>query len=234
MDDKDVTAVVKAGIRTLLAAMPYAGAAAQAWSEYEQHVESRRIEQYFAALRAELQSMGSRLQSLENYFLSPEVPALIEKAARQVQYEPIDSKRHLFARAVARLLSYGQTISYGQKLSVLNAVDALTELDLQVLALFSQGDVLRVDRLDSRFNATGLRDDDKLGNLVAVLARLESMGLIGETSSRDRMDMFSWSGDAGHWTNRWREKYFELLPLGRAVVQCLTSPMEHDSESASR
>ena len=57
-----------------------ASSIAQAWNEYESHVQFKRIEESFNHLRDHIGKIEDRIKNAEEYILrSGEVPSLIEK-----------------------------------------------------------------------------------------------------------------------------------------------------------
>lgn len=224
MDDR-TRAIVKASIRSLAAAAPVAAQLAQVWNEYDSYVQSKRIEEFFRVFQRAVQSLQERLNLVECHLTKVnDFAELLERSIEKIQREPSETKRRLFAWALANGLAAASSQTFDIKASVIETLDTLIESDLDKLRAFSSGRRMQVDQLlsDSQF----YRDEEALGEagwpLIVSLSKLESRGLIGETVPVNRG--FNYPGEATHWINRWRRKTFELTPFGKVLLESISEP----------
>ncbi len=58
------SAIVKGGIRSIVASIPVAASLGQAWNEYETHRTSSRIQELFENLKARLETLSSEVSDI--------------------------------------------------------------------------------------------------------------------------------------------------------------------------
>jgi hypothetical protein len=77
---------IKVGLRSISASVPVAASLAQAWNEYEAHLQSKRIETFFKDFRNELNNLNEKLESSKNYIIeSGEIPSFIERTIDRIR-----------------------------------------------------------------------------------------------------------------------------------------------------
>lgn len=231
MDDDErlsrstVGALIEGGLRSLAASIPGAASLGQAWSEYENHKQSERIEKFFRALTDALKRLESRIRAAEEHIVkSGELPDLMQRAVSSSQRANDDRKIKVLADALASSLAAGAKVKYEDKLNILDTLDSLTYEDIQVLSYFSQGRILQVDQIFRNPELRGSTPDDKLGLLVHSLSKLDSRGIVGETTP-ETFRVVGGVGNPGSWFNRWRERYYVLLPFGKLLVDALQAKL---------
>jgi len=219
------TKLIKGGLRSIAASVPFAASLAQAWSEYEGHKQSERTDKFFRELREALSLHEARIRAVENHITtSGEFPDLIERAVTSAQRTNSDEKIKRLAQALASSLAAGNTVHYEDKLNLLDALDSLTEEDILLLSHFADGRIQHVDQIFQTTNLRGSNQEEKLGFLILSLSKLESRAIIGETSP-ETFRVVGGVGDPSAWFNRWRAKYYVLLPFGKLVVSALQSKL---------
>lgn len=225
-ESKELTTskLIKGGIRSIAASIPFAASLAQAWSEYEGHLRSERSDRFFREFREELERQEERIRAVETYTIqSGEFADLLERAVASAQRTNSEEKIKRLAQALVSSISAGSTIHYEEKISLLDALDSLTEEDIRILSQFADGRTKRVEQIFRGLDLRGSNQDEKLGFLILSLSKLESRGIIGETSAPGPEEGIGGAGPMDSWFNRWRAKYYELLPFGRILVSSLSS-----------
>ncbi len=217
--------IVKRGLRTVIAAVPTVGGFfAQAWSEYEGYVQSKRLDEFFDELAKQCKQLQERIQKMEEYIKgSSEIPTLMERIIYNVERETSQGKRRMYAEALAKSAAVGPEISFDQKLTSIDTLDVLTETDIKVLGYFAPGYRIQVSQM---LPSAGPWNQlaEPLGKLVVSISKLESRGLLSQTSSANIV--FGFEGDADHWVNRWRRKTFEITPFGKTFVELVGAKPE--------
>ncbi|MGA2625172.1 MAG: hypothetical protein ABSF91_15050 [Bacteroidota bacterium] len=215
--------LVKGSLRSIAASFPVFSSFAQAWSEYEGHKQAERVDKFFQHFANELQRQEAKIRAAENHIKeSGEFPELIERAIASAQRTNSEQKIKRLAQALVSCISAGNAVDYGDKLSLLDALDSLTENDMAVLSIFVDGKTRRVEQIFRNTSLRGLSQDEKLGLLILSLSKLESRAIIGETSAPGS-DFIAGIGPMDDWFNRWRAKYYVLLPFGKLIVSSLSS-----------
>ncbi len=217
--------IVERGLRTVAAGVPVVGGLlAQAWSEYEGHVQSERLDEFFGEFAKRCKQLEERILKVEEHTKTlSEFPALIERVIYQVERETSERKRRMYAEALAKSMAAGGEISFDEKLTSIDTLDLLTDIDIKVLGYFVPGYRIQVSQMlpsDAPWNQLA----GPLGKLVVSISKLESRGLLSQTSSANIV--FGWEGDADHWINRWRRKTFEITPFGRTFVELVGAKPE--------
>lgn len=62
-----VAGLIKSGLRSIAASIPVAASISQAWNEYESHLQSKRIEQFFQLLQPEIVRVKERIKLVEDH-----------------------------------------------------------------------------------------------------------------------------------------------------------------------
>jgi hypothetical protein len=220
--DTTTSALIKGGLRSIAASVPIVASFGQAWSEYESQTKSLRVDEFFRTFRELVARMQAELTEVKHHIeTSGEFPALLEKTVEHVQRELSARKRRLYAQALLNNVVAGPARPYEEKLNIIDALDALTERDLQLLHNFASGADIQIN--DFVFSTQFFRDERdweaQLGPVVASLSKLVARGLVSETAPANRA--FDYSGSADHWINRWRRKTFVLIPFGKIVLESL-------------
>lgn len=218
-------AIIKAGLRSIATAIPGLSSLGQAWNEYDSFRTGQRIEELLKNMQGEFDDLRDRncLNEKQIDAIRDEVPSLIEVAVEKVRREFRHEKRRLYARLLVRLINGDTTIPYDEKVSWLHEFDVISPADLKILQSFPANYGRRVAELpNSAFSGFPLaQSDDKCGEFVASLSKLEARGLIGETTTSRSMDMSESFGDPASWTNKWGNRVLGLLPAGRRLRDLL-------------
>ncbi len=217
------SAIVKAGLRSIAASIPGLASLGQAWNEYDSYKTGERISELFDDVQEELNSLRDKQQIHEDLINASrdEIPSLIEITVERVRKEFSREKRRLYAQLLSRLVNNGNTVPYDEKASLLHEFDVLTVEDVRVLSLFPRNRGIHVSELDhASLNFSGT-PQQKLGSLIVILAKLESRGLIGATSTGRGVDVTSTVGDPETWENAWKNRVLGLLPAGERLRDLL-------------
>lgn len=225
-DEFNIKDVIKAGLRSSAASIPALASFLQLWNEHEAVELKRRLDKFWNAFIYESKYVQNKIQEIMDQvslhedkisYLSESI-ALIERAVLYARQEPSGFKQDLYAVAVVNSISSGTEVSYDEKLSILDAINMLTETDLNVLKRFSGKRSIMVDDMPE---ADG--DDDTMSNLVLSLSKLISRGLISETSRSKSINSITFYGDSERWDNKWRIKQYGILPFGEKLLKLIQS-----------
>ena len=213
---------IKVGLRSISASVPVAASLAQAWNEYETHLQSKRIDTFFEDFRNELNNLSEKLESSKNYIIeSGEIPSFIERTIYKIRRENSDDKRKRFARLLSNIVTDQENASYDDKLTFIETLDTLTDQDILILSLFVPGQSILVNKLERNSLLKSIPHNDRMGIIVLSLSKLESRGIIGETDRHGNTASLALWGDEKSWENRWRKKFMEILPHGVLFVKSL-------------
>jgi hypothetical protein len=219
-------------VRTLAQINPVSACLATAWNEYETKKANERLDYLFKVLNNEIKIQDGRYIELQDRISNGKYTAqYIESVARSIVHEASEIKQELYGRILSNCL-IESNISDEEKLNAISTLDSLFEIDIEMLKRFGFGKSIRVEDL---VPASG--NSSELGKVIAVLSKLESRGLIGESDSGDGSPINMWVGNENHWTNRWNNKYFSILPFGKTFLGLLSShasPSEHISDDKQR
>jgi len=88
------------------------------------------------------------------------------------------------------------------------------------LNLFKPNISTRITKIIEHFGINS-NDHNKLSTLITSLTKLESRGLIGE-SDNPGTESYAGFGTPDHWTNRWQDKHYEIMPNGISFLAYLS------------
>jgi len=211
---------IKFGLKTIAASFPVAASFAQAWSEYESRVQFDRIQRFFDEFGRELDAIKDRVEKAENYIKgSGEVPSQIERTVDKIRKEVSDRKRKIYAHLLSNLVTTSGTLTYDDKITFIDSLEALTEQDLTILSLFKPDQQLRVKDVMNSPILKDLSENERLNKLAVSLSKLESRGLISEAIGPADQGVMAKIYDSFGWQEKFRDKYFELLPHGLTFMK---------------
>jgi hypothetical protein len=210
--------LVAVGLRSIAASFPVAGSFATLWSECETVRNQKRIEEQIQFLREAVSKCEERLRKTKAQGETfADFPDLLERVLEYVKREQQESKRRRFAFSLIQMFTAPTKLQYDTKVSILEALDTLTETDIAWLARFAVGPERVANFTDSQvFWQDPETRAEVVGHLAASLAKLESRALIAETA--DRGDVFESEGRPTSWVNQWRRKTYELTSFGTLLV----------------
>lgn len=213
--------LIESGVRSIAASIPIAASLGQAWNEYETHLMGKRIQELFDNVKSVMRDLHQRLDIHEDLIAKcrDQFPSLLEMTIDKVRREFSDEKRRLYAHLLARLVLDGGARSYDEKVTLIESLDALTELDLMVLELFKGNPEVTVKNLD--LGPLGLSGDvnEQLQQLACCLSKLESRGLILTTFTHTGLVITP--DGVEQWLARWSETKYRVLPMGQKVIDAL-------------
>ncbi len=130
--------LINSGVRSIAASIPVAASLGQAWNEHETYRMGERIQELFENVKSEMKDINQRLDIHEDLIAEcrDQFPSLLEMTIDKVRREFSEEKRRLYAHLLARLVLDGNARTYDEKTTLIESLDALTELDLQVLRVF--------------------------------------------------------------------------------------------------
>ena len=214
----DRGSIIKSGLRSIAALIPGASPLVQAWTEYESYQQNRRIEQFFDALRSEIQADAAQLHAqLDAAVTVSQFPELLERAATYASRTSSSKKHRAYARAIKGIITSGDPAKDDACFSILDTIDILTESDVAVLGCFAAGDVVVVE--DLRRNRERLSSPAR-SNIEIALPKLQSRGLIVDTTPLPQ------PRDFRNDSRRWGNMCFQITMFGHEVVELLNDTRE--------
>ena len=222
MDNELSKEIIASGIRSISASFPGFATIGQAWTEYQYHKMNSRIEEFFENVKDELCDVEDKiLEVIDSIIDREEFPYLLEYTIERVQREASEKKRIQFAHVLSRLLAVGSKYRLDEKRNVLETLDTITEEDIIIFSLISSNHPIRIEFLEKSYmNSPEFHGTNFIGILAKSVSKLESRGLISETNGDTS---FARVGNKDHWKNRWRQKYYELIPYGEFFFDMLVA-----------
>ena len=220
MENNKIENSIKIGLKTIAASFPVAASFAQAWSEYESRVQFDRIQRFFDEFGRELDAIKDRVEKAENYIKrSGEVPSQIERTVDRIRKEVSARKRKIYAHLLSNLVTTSGTLTYDDKITFIDSLEALTDQDLTILSLFKPDQQLRVKDVVNSPMLKDLSGNERLNKLALSLSKLESRGLISEAIGPADQGLMAKIYDSFGWQDKFKDKYFELLPHGLTFMK---------------
>ena len=213
MKSDDIYSIISVSLRSIASSFPVAASIANAWNEVEGKIREKRINEYFEILRLKFSQVEKEIEKVQNVLEQEEVAELIEKTISKILTTPSKYKRTLFANTFINSLIEWEKLSHDTKISIIESLDVLTNQDLQVLRHFKSGQIIRIDRLLNVLTELYGTKEERLSLLIVSLTKLESRGIIGQTAT-SAGDVYGGAGLPDEWTNRWQNRYYEILPFG--------------------
>lgn len=168
-----------------------------------------------------LESLKGRVDNIEGICqqIRDQFPSLLEVTIEKVRKEFSQEKREIYADVLVGLLFRRYEYPYEDKVAVIHGLDALSPADLEVLKLFRGKEQSAAKELDwQSLNLPG-GNNQKLAELVSMLARLESRGLI-ITASTSNLAIYPPEG-LDKSIALLIETQYRILPLGQRILSTL-------------
>ncbi len=132
--------LIKAGLRSIAASVPYDASISQAWNEYESYQQKKRIEGFFTFFKKELELVREQVKEMKSYIKeSGEIPSLLEQVIQRIRYEPNTNKTQRYAFLLTKCICFGNIISYEKKLNYIELLDFIGEEDIEILSSIRLG-----------------------------------------------------------------------------------------------
>jgi hypothetical protein len=218
-----LSTIVGSGLRTIEASFPGFASLGQAWSEYENYRAGERATELMNNLKNKLESLQDKVDNIEDIYKKTrdQFFSLLEVTIEKVRKEFSKQKREIYADVLANLSFQQYEYPYEDKVAVIHSLDALNPADLEVLKLFRGKDQSAVKDLDwQNLNLPGDDNNQKLAELVSMLARLESRGLIITAKMPDALVLYPPDGLEKQ-IARLIEAQYRILPLGQRILSTL-------------
>lgn len=213
--------IINGGLRSIASSIPVLASLGQAWSEYENFQTGKRISELMENLKRKLEELSKRINNFEEtcQHISEEFPSLLEITIDKVRKEFSQEKRRIYADVLANLSFQQYQEPYEDKTSVLHSLDALNPKDLEVLKLFRSREESAVKELN--WESLNLQGDNnqKITELLSMLAKLESRGLI-ITARLSDVAIYPIDG-LDKSIARLSETQYRILPLGKKILSTL-------------
>jgi hypothetical protein len=211
-NESKFTAIVKTGIRSIAASFPVAASLANAWSEWDANKKWEYVLEFFKEAERKFSEFEERINVQEQFLKTEEAPHLLTLTLEKVMREHREEKRKRFVEFFLNSLAIANTIEFDEKRYFLEVLDELDEYDIQILSLIKESGKIKIDKIK----------DLGLDKIIVSISKLQSRAIISETSRGKPVDTMGWTGNIDSWENRWRKKWFELLPIGKRFIEFLT------------
>jgi hypothetical protein len=215
----DIVDVGKSILQILGADVPGLKHWVAVWDKHDALELRRRVERFWQAFVIEAHHSDARFGHLARDVTSlQEQLDILARTVSNVRSEFSENKQALYARvAVNALLLVDGRITHDERLSAIDALDRLTDTDMQVLHRFKEGKTFQIRHL----LASASKEEDELSRLIVSIRKLEARGLINRTSGKDAIKSSAVMGSEDHWANQWKYSYYELLPFGSKVIRLI-------------
>lgn len=220
-EEKSLARIVKGGLRSIAASFPGFASLGQAWAEYENIRTGDRITELMDNLKIHLEKLSTRCDNVEEVtdHIREEFPSLLEIAVDKVRKEFSQEKRELYAKVLANLSIAQYQQPYDNKIAILHSIDTLNPNDLDVLKLFTGRDEAALKDLNWRSLDLEGDDNEVLGELAGMLAKLESRGLI--ITARLQTGVVRVPHGLDQAMARISDTLYRILPLGKRLLSAL-------------
>jgi len=218
-----LSTIVGGGLRSIAASVPGLASIGQAWNEYENYRTGERITELMNNLKNKLESLQDKVDNIEDIYQKTrdQFFSLLEVTVEKVSKEFSKQKREIYADVLTNLSFQRHEYPYEDKVAVIHSLDALNPADLEVLKLFRQQDQSAVRELNWRsLNLPGDDINQKFCELISMLARLESRGLIITTKMPGSLVIYPPDG-LDQSIARLIETQYRVLPLGQKILSTL-------------
>ena len=187
-------------LRTAMSAIPVLAPLATWWSEFNASKTAKRLPVFIDALNALTNLHSRELDAIKtDTSKNEERIAILEVTVDKVVKEWQSEKVKLHAQLAINNLISNDPIQL--KMSILEHFSELTLEDIRVLGPLTRSPSLQV----SDFH-------EPVEDLIPILSKLESRGLITQTGHGNRM---IWSTAAvDNWQNQWKHKFYTATPFG--------------------
>jgi hypothetical protein len=211
---------IAATFRTAAELHPVLALLGQAWSEYESYKTGKRIEELINNLAQELEEWKQKVNTSADAVQPPaDFAELFEHTVEKVRKEFDEAMRAKYARLLARIIADGDRHKHAENVQLIESLDALSELDLRILALFKGKEESAIGDLQLETLGLGSDANSQTWQVAASLAKLESRGLILRISTNTGV-VYVQSG-LNKDTARWRETKYRLLPIGQLLIDAI-------------
>ena len=216
--NNEIEKFIGIALRSISASVPIAASWAQVWNEYNSTQQNRKLELFFQELEDLAKNQSIEIRNAMTATFNDEFPHLIEKTAEHVKKSLDEKKIHDNAVILVNALKAGSSMTVDRKLYAIETLNILTSDDIEVLRKIPEQSPIKVESILGIENSRHANIEAALGDLVVSLAKLESRGLIAESSSLSYMSVSTSIGDPGHWRNRTLSKHYVLLPFGMSFL----------------
>ncbi len=217
--------IAGAALRSMGTSFPGVASLTQLWSEWEQSKWRNRIVEFVNDLCREIDWLRARVNDLEDRCekVKEEFPPLVEAAAHAASCEPSRARRRMFARATVRLLLLEETAPVQEKVALMRELETLTDLDLKVLKVFSDGraHVLKKEQQTWASLGLGQSQQEQVQSLYGPMCKLEARGLLAGTPLPAGVSFVGDDGIPLNWSCLNRRMW--IMPRGRVLLHALGS-----------
>lgn len=201
--------IVRACITSIAGLNPFSGALVGAYLQHMDNQRWKNVEQLFTGISEQMEIHGEKLTELSKRTDPDEILHLMFIAIDNVQFEYKEARRTRYAELFVNSILLENEISYDEKRVFFQLFNELSEADIDLFGKFNNHD--HIIDLES-FRKIGVPDGFNLEQVVPLVIRLESRGLITEMLNAKNIKY--WEGDIDSFDSIWRNKVYTLTPIG--------------------
>jgi len=218
-DNTKTKEIICSTARSIGASFPLAASIVHAWSEQESKKRWDNCQEFFEEIFSEMAELKEEFKKIHDS--NPdETQHLLSLTLEKVMREHREEKRKKFAEFFVKTTCRGEKITFDEKRFFLEILDELNEFDLSLLILIKNNGKLKLGNL--RFQQVLTKREEELSRYIVSISKLQSKGLIGETSFSGVIDYNVSGGNPNDWQNRCLKPWFEVLPMGKKFLESLT------------
>lgn len=200
----------KTAAKAIIGEIPGLSAFLDVWNEHEAIEQERKLKLFLKAFVYAANANEKRFKALENDVKSVnERMDEFGRILKSVKEEVSESKVGLLSSFAINIFLSPE--NHDTKINLLLAFNELTETDFNILSVFGDKQTYRIEK----FVTGNLTFED----LILPFSKLESRGLIGETSGKDMVTRIPHVN--ADWRDKWESKYYEILPAGKQLLKML-------------
>jgi len=166
------------------------------------------VEEFFSDVRKNMQDHEDRLHELYDRTDPEENLHLMFITIDKVQFEYQEARRKEYAKLFVNSILVGNQITFDEKRMFIQLFGELSDADVSLLGKFFKN-------LAAVKNGVPLEVfRPNLTEIVPLVARLESRGLIFQRFDDYNVRVERWEGSIKNFDSRWRNKVYGLTPVG--------------------
>lgn len=211
--------IVQAGLTSIAKLNPLTGALVDAYTEHKNNKRWSDVGKFFEDVRQQMEVHEEKIKELYTKTDPDEILHLMFIAIDNVEFEYQESRRTKYAKLFVNSILLGNQISFDEKRFFFQLFNELSEADIDLLGKFNKRSHYRIDL--EYFRQIGLPEGEGFGleQIIPLVVRLESRGLIIEIP--DAKKITAWEGSQNSLDSIWRNKICTLTPIGVKFIMFL-------------
>lgn len=202
--------IVRACVTSIAGLNPFTGMLANAYFQHMDDQRWRYVEKFFEDFSKNVEIHIDEILELDDRTDPDEILHLMLTAINNVEFEYQEARRTKYAELFVNSVLLGNQISFDEKRVFFQLFSELSEADVTLLGKFFSNSQYMIDLED--FRKFGLSEGFRLEEVVPLVVRLESRGLITEIYKAKKITR--WDGSIDNFDSVWRNKIYTLTPIG--------------------